>query len=81
MKTKIRDLRPGDLVDLEADPYADPHHDDPALLCELVMVACVERETEDCWLVGFEGRDPCGFPPDHEIEVDSHDDRYDEGGE
>jgi hypothetical protein len=63
---QVSELRVGDLVDLEGDPYADPRRD--PMNCfefELAEVASVERETADCVAVGFEGFDVVGFPPHH----------------
>ncbi len=65
----IRRLKPGDLVDLCGDPFADPEKSSPLLQHELVTVDEVERETAHCFAVYFEGFPCIGFPPDHRIPV------------
>ncbi len=64
-----KDVRIGDLVDLEGDTYADPRHDHAALASLYQTVCEVERETETCVAIGFEGFDLVGFPPDHPMKV------------
>lgn len=66
MKKRAADLVPGDLVDLEDDPFAPDH---PSIPYELAMVATVEQETPECVAVGFEGIDVIGFPTNHLMEV------------
>lgn len=63
----VLELREGMLVDLHKDPYADPSGDNPVFDCEYVMVAGVERETNACVRVDFEGEDSVGFPIDHTL--------------
>lgn len=63
------DLQPGDMVDLEGDPFADPERSNIALDCEYQIVCDVERETAGCVAVGFEGFDVIGFPPGHHLRV------------
>lgn len=74
----VRDLKVGDMVDLQDDPYADKNHN-PFLECEYVIVAKIESETPDCVAVWFEGFDCVGFPPDHQLKVGGHDSEYTEG--
>lgn len=80
--TETRELVPvtglavGDLIDLEGDPFADPHHTDPDHLClhefEYVLVGDLfgygpgELETPDCYRLDYEGG-ACGFPPEHRL--------------
>ena len=52
---RVCDLRPGDLVDHEGDPFADPECDHAGFDCELLEVVCVEREPAGCTAVSFEG--------------------------
>lgn len=61
------ELKPGDLVDLEHDPYADDGHH-LEFESEYQLVLDVERETPDCVRVDFEGLS-CGFPPGHLFKV------------
>lgn len=72
----VRDLQPGDLVDLEADPYADPDVVDPGNFSpfefELAEVVEIEVETPTCTVVGFEAYGAYGFPPTHEVRVLGH---------
>lgn len=68
-RVRADSLRPGDLVDLGADPFADPGATHPGLQCEFVTVTHTRRETPGCIAVGFEGFDVVGFPPDHLVVV------------
>jgi hypothetical protein len=67
IKIKVRDLRVGDRVDLEKDPFADPRSDNPSFSFEYALVMDVEAETSTCVCVYIDGVDAFGFPPDHEI--------------
>jgi len=69
MKIKVKDLKPGDAVDLEGDPYADPNHDHIEYECEFQAVAEVVQETPECTVVYFDNC-ACGFPTNHELTVD-----------
>ena len=69
MKLPAFQIQAGDLVDLEADPYADPRHDKVCLQCEYAEVAGAERETDGCVRIDFEGLNSVGFPPHHLITV------------
>lgn len=66
----IKDLRPGDMVDLEGDKYADPDGGNAMLADRLHEVDFVEVETRGCTCVDFLDYS-CGFPPDHEVRVHS----------
>lgn len=68
----------GDVVDLENDPYGDPRdangeHVNPIIEFEYATVNFIERETPDCVVLGFEGIDRFGFPPDHALPFVHHD--------
>lgn len=65
---RVRDLKQGDRVDLEGDPYADPQSDKPGLQCEYQVVDCIEVETPACTCVYFEDF-TCAFPSDHQVKV------------
>lgn len=65
---KVRDLKPGMLLNLEGDPYADPDHDNVYLEYEFQVVVTVEEETPECVVVYCENF-TCAFPPDHDVEV------------
>lgn len=74
----VRDLHPGDKLDLQGDPLADPQGDNIALEYEYVTVAGVEQETADC--IRVDGADfSCGFGPDHLVKVDGFNGDYVEG--
>jgi len=73
----IPDLKPGDLIDLEGDVYADPGGSNISFEFEFCTVAHVERETPDCWRVDTECDGSFGFPPDHTVAVEGHDSNYD----
>jgi len=73
----VEDLRPGDMVDLEADLYADPacHEcswercEHPEFHSEYETVSEVEIETAACVRVDFESGFSCGFPMGHRVYV------------
>ena len=60
-------LTVGDRVDLEGDAFADPDCDPGKFFAyEYAIVRSVDRETDDCVAIGFEGVDGLiGFPPGH----------------
>jgi hypothetical protein len=61
-------LEPGDLVDLEDDPYADPKRDHVEYQFKLATVYQAEYEAPDCVVVDFDAT-TVGFPPDHRVIV------------
>lgn len=65
---KVSDLKEGDLVDLEGDPYADPKSQRAVLKYMLAEVQSVEREALDCICVYFDF-DAVGFSSDHLVRV------------
>lgn len=74
---RVDQLRPGQRVDLEGDPIADVMYDaatcespHPEFQFEFEVVTAVDLETPGCILVTFESGFACGFPPDHEVDVD-----------
>jgi hypothetical protein len=69
MSVKAKDLKAGDLVDLEGDAYADPNHDNWRYSIEHGEVETVEWETQECVAVYFTNGSVVGFPPDHELRV------------
>jgi len=62
-------LRPGDRVDLQYDPVANPNGSRFEFQFEFSEVLCVERETADCIRVDFDNAS-CGFPSGHLVDVD-----------
>ncbi len=64
-----KNVKVGDLVDLEGDEYADPDYDKTWMLYLFAEVTDVEQETPECVAIGFEGFDLVGFPTDHELRV------------
>ena len=62
-------LRPGDLVDLKGDRFADGG--DAAFDYEYAEVLDVEQETPECVRVDFDF-DSVGFPAKHEVNVVGH---------
>lgn len=66
----VKDLRPGDLVDLKGDRFADDD-DNAALEYEYSEVLGVEQETPDCVRVDFDF-DSVGFPAKHKLPVIGH---------
>ena len=74
-KVRANQIKVGDIVDLEADTYADPEHDNDLLTYEYYEVIEIEHETTDndgnpcdCYCIYFNGF-TCGFPPDHLLTV------------
>lgn len=85
VRRRVTLLRPGDKVDLQNDPIADPldendpeaPRDHPEFAFEFEVVRRVVYEaargtdrSDDVVRVNFESGFSCGFPTDHEIEVD-----------
>ena len=64
MTTKVRDLKEGDLVDLDNDPYFAQH---PMTEFEYAEVVEVTPETPNCTLVAYEGVGAAGYDPNHEM--------------
>jgi len=62
-------IKVGDYVDLEFDPYADPDSENIQFETEYAVVEYIERETPDCVAIGFEGFDVVGFPPNHVLSI------------
>ena len=72
IRVNVLSLRIGQRVDLEGDVIADPgdKSDHPEFAYEFEVVELIERETEDCVCVYFESGLTCGFPVDHDVDVD-----------
>ena len=72
MKLNVLSLRIGQRVNLEGDAIADPGNasDHPEFTYEFETVESMERETDDCVCIYFESGFTCGFPVDHEVDVD-----------
>ena len=68
IETAVKDLKEGDLVDLEGDIYADPDHDKPLLVDTYQEVDRLEPEGEGCICVYFVDF-TCAFPPEHRVRV------------
>lgn len=66
---RVDELKPGDLVDLEDDEFADPNGTNETFPFKYVEVEKVERETIICVAVAFLGFNVVGFPPDHVVKV------------
>lgn len=56
---KVEELTVGDRVDLASCPYLKNH---PTAEHEYARVSYLERETEHCFVVGYEGIDHIGYP-------------------
>lgn len=63
---KVRDLQPGDMIDLEGDPA---HADDPVVEFEYGVVQEVVRETDTCFVVHFDNVGSAAYDPDKEFEL------------
>lgn len=66
---RVDELKPGDLVDLEGDEFADPNGTNETFPFEYTEVEEAKRETSTCVAVAFLGFDVVGFPPDHVVKV------------
>jgi hypothetical protein len=64
----VKDLKQGDLVDLEGDQFADPHKDNVLLVDMYQEVDEIDPETDGCICVYFTNH-TCAFPPDHLVRV------------
>jgi len=75
MLIDAKDLKPGMVIDLEGDPYADPYVDlfaDPngeelQYESEYAVVDEITSETDDCMLVTLSDGQQIGFPPEHSL--------------
>lgn len=63
----VEDIKKGDLLDLEADVFADPTHD-PAYVFDYVEVIGTERETAECIRIDTDYKS-VGFPVGHKLKV------------
>ena len=66
VKTKVRDLQPGDKVDMEGDPF---HRDEALVEFEYGVVEEVIHETPNCFVVVFENITAAAYSPDKEFDV------------
>lgn len=58
VEVKVEDLKEGDKVDLESCPYLKNH---PTAEYEYAEVCYVNRESDNCVAVGYEGMDEVGY--------------------
>lgn len=65
-----QDAQEGDLVDLEGDRFASDADPSDVFTHQLQEIVSVERETDACVAIGFEGLDIIGFPVDHKLKVE-----------
>lgn len=81
MPKHVKQLKIGDLVDLQNDEFADPVGfalpDSPSDTCqnngwesEYATVREIEKETDTCILIYFDNFS-CGFPPQHLIKTNT----------
>ena len=71
--TRADELKVGDLLDLEGDPYGDNIEPDtgernPTLIYEYSQVGEIVRETPEC-IVIYSEHSAFGCPPDHRVKV------------
>jgi len=64
----IKDLKAGDVLDLEGDPIADPSHTNVLLENEFQVVDEIEAETTACTVVYCQDFS-CGFQSNHLVKV------------
>ena len=65
-RVMVKNLKEGDLIDLEGDDFADPDKSDEMLTYEMLEVFEIEKETEFCTCVYFSNK-TVGFPPEHKV--------------
>jgi len=65
-RVMVKNLKEGDLIDLEGDDFADPDKSDEMLTYEMSEVFEIEKETEFCTCVYFSNK-TVGFPPEHKV--------------
>jgi hypothetical protein len=65
MQKQAIDLKAGDMVDLEGDPFVDQTEHGPSVQSEYAVVETIEIETADCVCVYFENFPTHGFPANH----------------
>lgn len=79
MTKRVTDLSPGDLVDLEGDPYAICPDDECNCMVnaeyEYGVVDFVELEPDDVVAVYFDNFGAIGFPPEHVVRLGDNDPR------
>ena len=71
LRLPASEIKPGHILDLEGDPFADPDDDDEhsnSFEFEYAHVWEATRETEDCVALGGDSWF-VGFPPDHLMTV------------
>lgn len=67
MKREVKDLKPGDKVDLSKCPYLNR---EPLAKFELGVVDEIEVETADCIRVDYRNFPSCGYRPTELLEVE-----------
>jgi hypothetical protein len=65
----VKDLKPGDLIDLQNDRYADPDGIIVIYECQYCEVAELDQETDTCIVVYFANSHAVGFPPNHKVKL------------
>jgi hypothetical protein len=63
-----RDVRPGNLLDLEGDRYAGKHDTANVFAYEYAEVEGIEWETPECVVVHTD-QGSFGMPPDHRLKL------------
>lgn len=66
IKKRVTDLQLDDLVDLSSCPFLKKH---PSAQFEYGQVVHIERETDACIVIGYEGIDHIGYPVETELLV------------
>lgn len=69
MQIEVKNIRAGDLVDLQGDKFADPKRDNIFLESECVIVLDTDQENSECVAILFDGFDLVGFPSEHKLTV------------
>jgi hypothetical protein len=72
VQKRIDEIVPGDMIDLENDPIADPDGDHIQFKSELYMTEEIQRESDDC-IVLYSQSGNFAFPPEHIVNVGGHD--------
>lgn len=65
-KVKVSDLKEGDKVDLDSCPYLKGH---VSAEFEYAEIESIEKETDNCILISYDGIGSIGYSPDQVLEI------------
>ena len=74
----VKDLKPGDVLDLQYDTVADPHGNAIDFEFDYVTIDDIDRGDPERITLSIADVDTFGFPPDHVVKVVGRNSRYGE---